>query len=155
MFFSNWYYIFKNCKFFMFPSINCIHSKDGKFSEISEYCCPWFCFDKIQVWKQQTKLICFDCKNTFDKEKDVIDHITLPGCKEFKCDVCDKKFSLRHNLLQHIREINELREEFKCPHCGRKYTIISVIWQNTWSHAKNQILNKSFFKIFFIVIFFK
>ena len=74
-----------------------------------------------KAMESNKKFECFDCKNTFDKEKDAIDHITLSGCKEFKCDVCDKKFSVRHNLLQHIREIHELREEFNCPHCGRKY----------------------------------
>lgn len=37
--------------------------------------------------------------------------------KEYECDLCDKKFSFRHNLIRH-KEIHE-GKKYKCPLCDK------------------------------------
>ena len=70
-------------------------------------------FKAIQeTLKTNTKLKCFDCGKKFETAADIENHIVLNGCKENKCQHCGKTFNVRHNLLQHIREVHEVTEKF-------------------------------------------
>ena len=47
---------------------------------------------------------------------------------EFKCSNCDKSFQHRKQLLRHVREKHQTREEkektvYSCELCGEKYTV--------------------------------
>ena len=83
--------------------------------------------------KAKDKYGCFDCGNEYDKEEDIVDHITmLKDCNEIKCDQCDKIFTLRYNLNRHIRDVHD-RKSYKCPHCDKEYSQE----RNRDRHAKN------------------
>ena len=77
-------------------------------------------FKAIQeTLKTKTKLKCFDCSKIFETAGEIEKHIALGGCKENKCNDCGKTFNVRHNLLQHIREVHEVTETFECPFCNK------------------------------------
>lgn len=41
--------------------------------------------------------------------------------RPFRCDACDKEFTLRRGLLQHRRMVHTLENPIECKHCGKFY----------------------------------
>ena len=79
-------------------------------------------FQAIQeTLKTKTNLNCIDCGMKFETASDIKKHVALTGCKENKCQDCGKTFSIRYNLLQHIREIHEVAKKFECQFCKKKF----------------------------------
>lgn len=69
------------------------------------------------------KWTCFDCKKTFTSMIEIEDHMLLKSCEDTNsCKVCGKKFTVRHNLLQHVRDVHENRQTFTCSHCDKSYS---------------------------------
>ena len=48
--------------------------------------------------------------------------MALEGCTDNICQKCGKNFNVRHNLLQHIREVHEKANTFVCSYCNKAYT---------------------------------
>lgn len=66
------------------------------------------------------KITCFDCGKTFDNVADAEDHMTQSNCEGTKCNLCGTMFSVKSNLLQHIREVHgEARHA--CSVCQKKF----------------------------------
>ena len=66
-------------------------------------------------------LKCIDCGKKFNTKKETEEHIALEGCEDLNCPKCGKFFNVRHNLLQHIREIHDLTEQYTCPFCEKSF----------------------------------
>ena len=64
---------------------------------------------------------CFDCKKTLTSMKAIEDHMMLKYCQENSCKTCGKSFTLRYNLLQHVRDVHENPQTFECNHCSKSY----------------------------------
>ena len=66
-------------------------------------------------------LKCFDCGKKFSSVSETEEHIALEGCTDNKCPSCSKTFNVRYNLLQHIREVHEVQEQFECTYCKKLF----------------------------------
>ena len=53
---------------------------------------------------------CPECKKKFDTVKKVEDHLVLSNCKEIICDLCNKKFTLKHNLTKNLKKIHKIKD---------------------------------------------
>ena len=70
-------------------------------------------------------LKCFDCKKTFKSMIEIENHMLLKSCEDEEeniCKTCGKRFTLRYNLLQHIRDVHENPQKFKCSLCEKTYS---------------------------------
>lgn len=59
--------------------------------------------------------------------------ITTNGVKSFKCEICDKTFSLRGNLRMH-QKIHTGIKPFKCDMCGKDFTYKSNLKKHVQAH---------------------
>lgn len=64
---------------------------------------------------------CFDCKITLKTELEIENHIKSKHCHDLKCNICEKQFKKQQHLVQHIRQIHENPQTFKCEECGKSY----------------------------------
>ena len=64
---------------------------------------------------------CIDCGKKFKTKTEIENHIALEGCKDLTCPQCEKRFNVRHNLLQHIIEIHESSNKYICPKCDKSF----------------------------------
>ena len=42
--------------------------------------------------------------------------------KDFKCPTCGKSFSVKSNLTQHIKAVHQMSRPHQCPDCGQSFT---------------------------------
>ena len=73
------------------------------------------------TFKSKDKLQCFDCGKKFTTITETEEHIALEGCNNNICPQCDKNFTVRYNLLQHIREVHDQNDTFVCSHCNKSF----------------------------------
>ena len=69
-------------------------------------------------FQSKGKMKCFDCGRKFETVEETEEHI-IQGCIGYTCQNCGKTFNVRHNLLQHIREVHEKENKFDCPICKK------------------------------------
>ena len=50
------------------------------------------------------------------------DGLRKSSAKRFKCDICDKTFTLNSSLKVHISTVHDKVRAFECPHCPYKAT---------------------------------
>ena len=76
-------------------------------------------FTAIQdTFTSKSKLSCKDCGKKFKTITETKEHMALEGCTDNICQKCGKNFNVRHNLLQHIREVHEKANTFVCSYCN-------------------------------------
>ena len=83
----------------------------------------------------ENKKKCDICEKSFSR-KDLKKHISAihEGCKDYKCDTCDKQFSSARDLTSHIHKIHEQSKDYKgntrhkraklkheCSICGKSF----------------------------------
>ena len=54
-----------------------------------------------------------------------------------QCDKCDKYFSRKHCLKEHIRNVHEGHEDFKCP-CGKSFSQQGVLKRHIYTVHEGQ-----------------
>jgi len=68
----------------------------------------------------------------------------IKNYERYKCDVCEKVFTVKHNYLYHIeKEVCKRKIFFKCDKCGKKFTEKKNLTyhQNKSVCKKNNIIN--------------
>ena len=53
------------------------------------------------------KYTCNKCKEQFEGEDKIKEHIKLKNCKKLKCNFCEKKFTLLYNMHRHIKNFHK------------------------------------------------
>ena len=38
-----------------------------------------------------------------------------------KCPICEKEFSLKHNLHEHVHTVHQEKKSYMCPHCDSSF----------------------------------
>jgi KRAB domain-containing zinc finger protein len=74
----------------------------------------------LEFHKTETPFICKFCEKAF-KTKRCVENHEKTHKKEFKCKVCDRKFSLRSDLKQHL-EFHADKNAFFCDICQKSFT---------------------------------
>ena len=83
--------------------------------------------------KQTWKYLCHICDYATNTNKYLTQHLAVHGIGDrFKCDQCDKNFSIKSDLQKHIKSHNSCPQ--KCNECGKMY--------KTVNNLKKHIANK-------------
>ena len=66
---------------------------------------------------------CEDCDASYPVRKSLLRHIKLKhgDAKQFACDQCVYKTTLKHNLEQHVRSLYQGIKEI-CGTCGKNFS---------------------------------
>lgn len=54
--------------------------------------------------------------------------------KVFSCDVCGRNYTMKHNLLQHLRLAHFSEKNHKCPECNKSYVIVKIMIPYNYSN---------------------
>ncbi|XP_039762855.1 zinc finger protein 808-like isoform X3 [Pararge aegeria] len=77
--------------------------------------------DKNRTNYSKRNVMCEQCGRVFKSASDLRSHMPYhSGQKQFKCDICDKRFALKVNLVTHAATHTEQR--FECEVCGKLLT---------------------------------
>ena len=74
-----------------------------------------------ETLKSKDKFKCVDCGKKFTTDLELKDHVALQRCTDNNCSYCGKTFNVRHNLLQHVREVHEVNKQFECSLCTKLF----------------------------------
>ncbi|XP_023226573.1 zinc finger protein 850-like [Centruroides sculpturatus] len=69
-------------------------------------------------------LCCEYFHNKIDLKNHIENHSVVVKQKEFKCDKCDIKFTLKKNLLRHVAAHNS-EKSFICKYCGKQFLTLA------------------------------
>ena len=64
--------------------------------------------------KETQNWTCSKCNQTFTTSIEIGEHVRI--CKEIKCHICNKKFTLRSNLKQHLEKRHSV-----CKKCNKRF----------------------------------
>eukprot|EP01084_Bolivina_argentea_P156514 272798_1 len=64
--------------------------------------------------------------------------------RPYKCDKCDKAFTVRCNLKQHISSVHTKEKKFKCKHCGRGFIRSDRLKEHERTHTGEKPLKCPF-----------
>ena len=94
--------------------------------------CAIFNFQFQQITKKTSKMeqkllrdiFCFQCSLQFNGKAvyDLHQLLVHGGKTSFKCDICDKVFSLKGNLKKHTDSAHEGKKPFKCNICTSSFS---------------------------------
>ena len=67
---------------------------------------------------------CESCEKSFSQKGYLKNHIKRvhEGRKDYKCEFCGKSFSERQKLEIHISMVHEGHKDYKCESCGKSFT---------------------------------
>jgi len=101
---------------------------------LCSFCKNTFQFDFWIVFQNfEDDRICPLCEETFNNQKDVLDHMkthienvqsqskTDTEDKEYKCDLCGKTFNWRSNLSRHLMIHSDVKK-FNCKRCRKAFS---------------------------------
>eukprot|EP00347_Sterkiella_histriomuscorum_P010386 403376500 len=88
---------------------------------------------------------CPICKKALTRRENVKNHLISIHLKikRHSCQICQKKFSERSNLLVHLR-IHDKRQPYQCDICNKKFNSLG----NMRDHEKRHIKSKQYFHMF-------
>lgn len=86
------------------------------------------CDDVIKLTLLDNKCLCNMCGKTHNKAQ---------PCEKFKCDVCDKRFSILSNFNVHKR-IHKREKPFRCSVCGKSFRLAKSLTVHMVLHTENE-----------------
>ena len=68
-------------------------------------CKEWRDIDR--TWTEGKKYTCIYCKKILTKKEEIDDHLVDEICK-LTCNICEKRFTLKHHLKRHIKNVHKV-----------------------------------------------
>ena len=93
----------------------------------------------IHNLESSKNFICENCGNAFQTKQSVDIHKKNfhIDIKKFKCDICEKIFSILGNMVAHKSSVHGLKNsQFKCEKCGRLFHRKSILNKHMKIHMK-------------------
>ncbi|XP_068235218.1 zinc finger protein 91-like [Palaemon carinicauda] len=84
---------------------------------------------------QDSRLFCISCNKKFNERKKYSDHIRLHRIKNFKCNVCGKRFRAKSNLKKHMQVHSR---PFSCAYCHKSFKSEYVLELHQALHSEDQ-----------------
>lgn len=88
--------------------------------------------------QQQENKCCTICNKQFKSQNELQIHAKIHLCDKFKCDVCDRKFSILSNFNAHKR-IHERIKPFRCSICGKSFRLQKSLTVHMVIHTESSI----------------
>lgn len=98
---------------------------------------------------EEVRLVnCDQCEEKFRNDAELRDHSKIHSCGKYKCDICDKIFSILSNFNVHKR-IHERDKPFRCDVCGKSFRLNKSLEVHKVLHSENdsfdcEICDRSF-----------
>ncbi|KAJ9589614.1 hypothetical protein L9F63_017199 [Diploptera punctata] len=147
-------------QFYEFKCVKCIkkekftkfefliqHSKDVHHLDACISCCGKSLWDKEALVKHMLShkdtYRCADCKKNFiDKTLWKIhlkEHLSKPDVGPFSCPQCDKKFSSKYGLANHMNlHLPEDERPYKCRHCNKGFGAKHAMTKHERTHLPDE-----------------
>ena len=78
--------------------------------------------DKIaQVKNQMEGFDCGTCGESFTKKVDLKRHVEASHDGKYECEICGNNYASLVIKIRHVRVTHELRKDFECLKCGKKF----------------------------------
>ena len=84
---------------------------------------------------------CKNCKNRYESQTDLVDHMKTHEDVTFECHVCKKSFKRKLNLEEHIRLHKRDAKKYKCRICGLKFNYKCVLKAHRHVHMKAESMD--------------
>ena len=82
---------------------------------------------------------CDQCQKCFSHKHGLQQHIrTIHGNQKFTCEFCEETFNQKGNLTRHVATVHQGRKDFVCPQCGDKFGQQNVLKQHMRIHTKEK-----------------
>lgn len=79
---------------------------------------------------------CTMCERWFSKRYHLKNHITIHSKEKlFNCDLCPNKYSNRGNLDRHVRVFHNKEKHHTCKDCGKSFSQITILRQHMATHT--------------------
>ena len=62
---------------------------------------------KIVETEKQVNYDCPKCSSRFHSKEEIEDHLFLKNCKEIKCQICMKSFTMKQSLIRHMKKFHQ------------------------------------------------
>ena len=57
--------------------------------------------------------------------------------KAFSCDLCERRFNSKYNVIRHLKQYHAEKRMFKCNVCGRDYKWVDSLNKHMKLHKNN------------------
>ncbi|CAB0034717.1 unnamed protein product [Trichogramma brassicae] len=76
-----------------------------------------------EIHEGRKDYVCNLCEKKFGQKSDLVKHqrIVHEGRKDFACGKCERKFGYKSDLLKHQKIVHEGRRDYPCKNCEKKY----------------------------------
>ncbi|CAH0564687.1 unnamed protein product [Brassicogethes aeneus] len=84
------------------------------------------------------KFKCDLCEKGFSSKRDLTDHVNVhKNIKNFKCPICDKAFRTKQNVAKHL-PIHSEKRPYKCTLCDKSFKKQSILRKHSFTHLKDR-----------------
>ncbi|XP_063533764.1 zinc finger protein 287-like isoform X2 [Cydia strobilella] len=83
---------------------------------------------------------CVSCERRFVTQSALDVHMVAhTKDPKFQCDICQKKFRLKHLVLTHIRKIHENEKNYQCDVCAKTFFEKVLLQRHAKTHSKKRL----------------
>ncbi|XP_063361935.1 zinc finger protein 883-like isoform X1 [Cydia amplana] len=83
---------------------------------------------------------CVSCERRFVSQSALDEHMVAhTKDPKFECDICQKKFRLKHLVLKHIRKVHENERNYQCDVCAKTFFDKGLLQRHAKTHSKMRL----------------